>query len=451
MHPEKLRYWYHCINCGIDLEPNRPLYKCPNCKKLLMIERDLDFLCSKFPDRRTFIEYFEQPRYPRHLGRRGSGVYQWTDFILPGFPTEYIHSLGEGNTPLWLPPKWLAKEIGLKNMYVKKEGEAPSGSFKDRGMPPTISDTIRLQTEYPDLGIRYIICTSTGDTSASASTYAAAFRDRLRSIVFYASNKISTGQSFQLKDTGAIILEMQGDGFNACLKVVLEFCANHPEIVVVNSANAMRIAGQETISLEIFADLNWLVPAAVVIPIGNGGNATAQMNAWRLLKQLGIIDCLPKIILAQTKGCNTVVRWINSGFTAYEPGQECETLASAMNIQNPVSKPRIDLLHPEFEIFGYDVREEDIALTRARFNQAGAGLCPQGAVAVCAALQARANGVIGEDDEVVVLSTANSLKFTESGNNHHETADETAFATKATVISASVEALEDIVSNLTRS
>lgn len=443
MNLDKYHYWYDCFSCGQKFKPDRPYYKCPECQRVMMIERDLDYLRRRYPNKRTFVNYFSQPRYPASVGRAGSGVFQWTDLVAPGFPKRYIHSLNEGNTPLWSLPASVAKEVGLKHLKVKKEGRAPSGSFKDRGMPFAVSDTLRLQDQRPELGIVGTICTSTGDTSASASAYCAPVRDRLKSNVVYAHLQISPGQKFQLHDVGAKAIAMEGDGFNPCLNVVLEYCKNHPELVVVNSANSMRIVGQETISLEIFADLNWKVPNAIVIPIGNGGNATAQMSAWLLLKQLGIISKLPKIILAQTKGCNTVVRWVNSNFTVYQPGPECPTVASAMNIQDPVSKLRLDYLRKHFEIYAFDVDEDQIKETRARFNQHGAGLCPQGAVAFHAALQARQAGVLDENDVVVVISTADSLKFQESGLEYHQSG--AVYACQARVIPATVEALTQML------
>ena len=217
---------------------------------------------------------------------------------------------------------------------------------------------------------------------------------------------------------------------------------------MVNSKNDMRIVGQETISLEIYQDLGWQVPDWLVIPIGNAGNGTAQMSAWLLLKELDLIDRLPGIIFAQTQRANTIVRWIQNGFRSYQPGAPGPTMASAMNIQDPVSFPRIDHLRKGFEIHGFDVSEQDIARTRAQFNRAGAGLCPQGSVAVNAVLQARDRGIIKEKDLVVALSTAHDLKFVEAGVNHHQTASLQDFANQPLVVEATLEAVEQTVAAL---
>ena len=443
------RYWYCCIKCEQRLMPDRPYYTCPKCGGLLVVERDLDFLKKQFPNLSQFQSHFDSIRISSRWDYPwGSGVWQWRDLILPNFPNDHILSLHEGNTDLFEPPDWLKREIGLNHLLIKLEGQAPSASFKDRGMPTAISEALRLQTTYPDLNIHFVACASTGDTSASAAKYAAYCRNRLRCIVMVAEGKISPAPMYQAQDAGAGVLALRADGFAVCMKVIQEFCANHPEIVLVNSKNAMRVVGQETISLEIFQDLGWKVPDWLVIPIGNAGNGTAQMSTWLVLKDMGIIDRLPGIIFAQTQRANTIVRWIKSGFHSYEPGQVGPTIASAMNIQDPVSFPRIQHFRSSFQIEGFDVSETDITSTRAQFNRGGAGLCPQGAVSVNAVLQAKDEGIINEDDLVVALSTASDLKFVDAGVTHHTTASVEDFANQPLVVEANLTAIEAAVSGL---
>jgi len=424
-----LHYAYQCIKCGRQFYPDKPYYTCPNCNDLLLVTRDLDYL-----------------RNIRIWPSNGkSGVFDLIDLILPGFPAEQILSLREGHTPLWRTPDWLLKSLGMKNLFIKNEGRAPSGSFKDRGMPVAISETLRLQAEYPGLNIHFVACASTGDTSASASIYCAYVRDRLKCIVLIPNGNITPAQGYQIEDTGAVVLALD-DNFDGCMRIVQQFTSSHPEIVLVNSKNAMRIVGQETISLEIFKDLDWQVPDWLAVPVGNAGNVAAQMSAWLLLKNLDIIQKLPKLILAQTKTANTVVRWINSGFKVYEPGKPGITMASAMNIQNPVSQPRIDYLRKDFEIYGFDVSEDNIAETRALFNRAGAGLCTQGAVTLNAVLQAKDSGLIQEKDIVVAINTANDLKFVEAGSAYHRSGKK--LSNPPVVLEATLEAVNQAVANL---
>ncbi len=445
-----LHFFYRCIGCGKNWPPDRPYYTCPDCGKLLLVERDLDYLRSYFSRKIAGCQLGLKDNFfvTFNSKKTNSGVWNWADLVLPGFLDNQVSvSLGEGNTPLWVTPEWLAKKIGLNRLFIKNEGYAPSGSFKDRGMPVAIADALRLQKQNPELGIKYVVCASTGDTSASAALYCAYVRDRLSCIVLVPAEKISPAQMYQVMDAGATVLAIEAeDGFDGCMRIVQQFTQGRDDMVLVNSKNAMRIVGQETISLEIAKNLAYGVPDFLVIPVGNAGNVAAQMSAWKLLKDLGIIDRLPKLILAQTKTANTVVRWINSGFTDYSPGQPGLTQASAMNIQNPVSKPRIDYLRNGFEIYGFDVEEDEIAQTRAMFNRAGAGLCTQGGVILAATLKARNAGIIKEDDCVVAINTANDLKFTEPGVAYHLSGNE--FSNQPKNIPANLEAVNEAVKDL---
>lgn len=418
----KFRYAMKCISCGREMPHDRNYYTCI-CGSLLLPERDEEYIRRTIGQGQAARNYFDSIRYG-NINKKypyGSGVFMWIDYLLPGFPKKAVASLREGFTDLFEPPKWLKEKIGLKNLYVKMEGQNPSGSFKDRGMPVAVSEARRLQIYHPDLGIKSVACASTGDTSASATVYAAYYRDKLGCIVFLTYNKMSREQLAQAIMSGALVVAIKHPhGFDACMRLIKEYSAKHKEIVLVNSANAFRLVGQETIALEIFQDLRWKAPNWISIPAGNGGNLTALLISCLRARDLGLIDRLPGIIVAQTKGANTLVRWARSGFKDYKPGIFKDSIASAMNIQDPVSFLRIKKLMKEFHILFYDVEENEIQHTRALFNNAAVDVCPQGAVALNAVLQARQYGRIKEMDTVVSISTASGLKFVESALGYHE-------------------------------
>ena len=186
------RYKYRCIDCNHYHEIDQPHYVCSQCRGLLLIERDLNYIRAQFPDLATWRQHYETLRaLPRSRYPFGSGVFRWLGLILPGFPLEHVVSLNEGDTDLWEPPDWLKRQIGLKRLYVKLEGQAPSGSFKDRGMPIPVSDGVRLKRTRPELGIKYVCCASTGDTSASAALYAAYLGDKVASAVLLPQDRKS--------------------------------------------------------------------------------------------------------------------------------------------------------------------------------------------------------------------------------------------------------------------
>jgi threonine synthase len=129
------------------------------------------------------------------------------------------------------------------------------------------------------------------------------------------------------------------------MTLIQQFTARHPELVLVNSKNDMRIVGQESIGLEILQDLSWRSPKWIAVPVGNGGNLSALLQSLLRAKEFGLITELPGIIAAQTGVSDTLVRWSESNFQKYEPGAYQDTVASAMNINSPVSFPRIKKLY----------------------------------------------------------------------------------------------------------
>ncbi|MDO8264897.1 MAG: threonine synthase [Candidatus Parcubacteria bacterium] len=443
-------FWHQCIECGSTFQPQNFFYVCPKCKGLLLVKRDEEWIDKHIGSGRKAQFFFDNIRFGKERNKypNGSGVFMWLPLILPGFPKEAVISLKEGFTDLFEIPDWLKKKTGLKNLFIKMEGQLPSESFKDRGMSVAISEAIRLQSLYPKLKIKYVACASTGDTSASAAIYTAYVRDRLKCIVFLPYGKISSGQLFQTMAHGALVINIKHPkGFDGCMELIQKYCSKHPEIVLVNSKNDFRIVGQETIALEICQDLRWKAPKWISIPCGNTGNLTALMVSLLRMKERKMIDSLPSIIVAQTKGANTLVRWAKSKFKTYQPGIFHDSVASAMNIQDPVSFPRIKKLYKKFRIEFFDVAEKEIQRTRALFMGGGANICPQTAVALDAVLQAKSKRIIKENDLVVVIGTASGIKFAESGIKHHLKGDTADFANPPRVTDGTIEDIERAIGN----
>jgi len=445
---KKSRFWHKCIECDSVYPPDRFYYVCPKCKGLLLVERDEEWVDENVGVGRQAQLFFDNVRFgqKRDIYPNGSGVFIWLPLILPNFPKKFVISLREGFTDLFEIPDWLKRKIGLKKLFIKMEGQLPSESFKDRGMSMAVSEALRLQQFYPNLNIRYIACASTGDTSASAAIYTAYVRDRLRCIVLLPHERISGGQLFQALSHAARVLSIRHPkGFDGCMKLVQEYCALHPEIVLVNSKNDLRIVGQETIALEICQDLHWRAPDWISIPCGNGGNLTALLVSLLRMKERKMINSLPGIIVAQAKGANTLVRWAKSSFKIYKPDVFRNTVATAMNIQNPVSFPRIKKLYKNFRMKFFDVQEERIQKTRALFMGAGANICPQSAVALDAVLQARAKGIVKEKDLIISISTASGIKFSESGMEHHLKGIAEDFANPPKIINGTLADIEKAI------
>src|SRR6478736_1504006 len=173
-------------------------------------------------------------------------------------------TLGEGFTPL-VHARRLGSALGLANLYLKVEGQNPTGSFKDRGMVVAVAKAA-------EDGARAIVCASTGNTSASAAAYGAAAG--LDVIVILPKGHIAIGKLLQALIAGARVVAIDGN-FDQALGIVRALAEqdDHP-VTVVNSINPFRLEGQKTGAFEICDDLG-RAPDVLAIPVGNAGNISA--------------------------------------------------------------------------------------------------------------------------------------------------------------------------------
>ncbi|MBI4343694.1 MAG: threonine synthase [Candidatus Omnitrophica bacterium] len=228
-----------------------------------------------------------------------------------------VVTLLEGNTPLLHSPA-LSERAGRGiAVYLKCEGLNPTGSFKDRGMTLAISKAV-------EAGSVAVLCASTGNTSASASAYAA--RAGLRSIVLIPSGAIALGKLSQALIHNASVAAVDAN-FDACLAIARSMAQQH-RVTLVNSVNPHRIEGQKTCAFEI-CDVLGRAPDLHLTPVGNAGNITAQWKGYTEYFRLRKISRLPVMLGFQAQGAAPLVL----GRIIKQP----HTVATAIRIGNPAS------------------------------------------------------------------------------------------------------------------
>ncbi len=342
-----------------------------------------------------------------------SGIWGKKELVLPHIADENIVSLGEGWTPLFDAAP-LAKELGLGTLHVKLSGNSHTGSFKDLGMTVLVSQVKQMIADGKP--IRAVACASTGDTSAALSAYCA--RAGIPSIVFLPAGKISTAQLIQPISNGSIVVQLDTD-FDGCMEVVQEVTADS-SIYLANSMNSLRVEGQKTISPEICQQMDWDVPDVVVIPGGNLGNVSALAKGFSDCIALGLIDRKPRIMVAQAAHANPFARAFRDGFDTFAPMQAQKTLASAIQIGNPVSYPKARKAIEEYNGAVVDVTEQELADAAHAADRLGLYTCPHTGVALAGLRKLRAAGHIAAGERVVVVSTAHGLKFSEFKVGYHD-------------------------------
>src|SRR5690242_11127716 len=237
-------YQLRCFNCHTRYPTEKTNYQCDKCGGLLEIS-------------------FKVSRRKAPWKNRSLSVWKYRE-LLPINEDRFITSLAEGGTGLHLCPR-LGREIGLKRLFVKNEGENPTGSFKDRGMTVALSKA-------RELGKRKVACASTGNTAASLAAYSA--RAGLQCVVIVPEGKVAAGKMLQVMIHGARIFQVGGD-FDEAMRAVVALTERRVGFYLMNSLNPFRLEGQKTLAYEVCDQLEGKAPDVLMLPVGNGGNISA--------------------------------------------------------------------------------------------------------------------------------------------------------------------------------
>jgi len=361
-----------------------------------------------------WMKLFDE-RWRRTVWPYGSGVWGKREWVIPDLPDDLVVSMDEGGTNLFWAERY-GKSIGLSDLWVKLCGNSHTGSFKDLGMTVLVSVVRKAIRE--GLSVKAVACASTGDTSAALAAYGAAAG--LPVVVLLPKGKVSTAQLVQPIAAGARVLALDTD-FDGCMTIVQRLAAEGV-VYLANSMNALRIEGQKTVAIEVVQQFDWAVPDWVVIPSGNLGNAYAMFAGFRMMKELGIISRYPRLCVAQAEHANPLYLAWSAGRREVEPQKARETVASAIQIGNPVSAPRAFLALEAMDGVVEQASEDELCDAAARADRAGLYTCPHTAVALVALEKLVKKGLIKKNDRTIVISTANGLKFTEFKVRYHEEA-----------------------------
>jgi threonine synthase len=403
--------WFQCSSgCDEHYELNEIIYNCKKCGGLLEVQHDIAKLKHRSPG--SWMRLFDE-RYRRTKWPFGSSVWGKKEMVCPNVENKNVVSLYEGASNLFWAER-LGDIIGAKDLWIKQCGNAHTGSFKDLGMTVLVSMVKQMISEGKD--IMGVACASTGDTSAALSAYCAAAG--IPAIVFLPKDKVSTAQLIQPIANGALTLSLDTD-FDGCMEIVQKVCREN-NIYLANSMNSLRIEGQKTVSIELVQQLDWEVPDVIIIPGGNLGNVTALGKGFLLMKELGMINSFPRIVCVQASKANPLYQSYLSGFKEFKPIQAQKTLASAIQIGNPVSINKAIKMLKLFNGVVEQATEDELANAAALADKTGLFNCPHTGVALAALFKLLKRNEIKKDERIVIISTAHGLKFTDFKVKYHE-------------------------------
>jgi len=405
------RAWFQCINldCRAIYPLNTVIYRCKTCGSLLEVQHDMQALARR--DAKAWIKLFDK-RYKTTEWPYGSGVWGKKEWVLPQIDNENIVSLYEGGSNLFWAERF-GKMLGMDELWLKLCGNSHSGSFKDLGMTVLVSQVKQMIRE--GTPIKAVACASTGDTSAALAVYCAAAG--IQSIVLLPKGKISVEQLIQPISNGALVLSLDTD-FDGCMRVVQEITRDET-IYLANSMNSLRIEGQKTVGIEIVQQFEWKTPDVIIIPGGNLGNVSALGGGLLMMRHLGLISKLPRIVVAQAERANPLYRAYLKNFETFEAIQAQKTLASAIQIGNPVSIEKAIRTLKQFDGIVEQATEQELADAAALGDTTGMLNDPHTGVALAALIKLLKAGKIDKSERVVVISTAHGLKFTDFKVRYH--------------------------------
>ncbi len=402
---------FQCASgCDESYPLNRVIYRCEQCNGLLEVKHDVQQLKKK--DAQSWIDLFDR-RYMRTNFPYGSGVWGKKELVCPNVDDENVVSMFEGGTNLFWAERF-GRQIGLDDLWIKQCGNSHTGSFKELGM--TVLVSMVKQMLFEGKPIKAVICASTGDTSAALSAYAAAAG--IPSVILLPRDKVSTTQLIQPIANGALTLALKTD-FDGCMSIVQRL-AKTEGFYLANSMNSLRIEGQKTISFELVQQFDWHVPDWVIIPGGNLGNVTALGLGFLMMKDLGLINKLPRIVCAQSARANPLYRSFKTNFEEFDSLKAETTLASAIQIGNPVSVWKAIKVLKKFDGIVEQATESELTEAVAQADQTGLFNCPHTGVALAALMKLAQSGQIQRRDRVIVISTASGLKFPDFKIGYHE-------------------------------
>ena len=330
---------------------------------------------------------------------RSLGVWKYRE-ILPVDDDHRITSLDEGGTGLHRCER-LGREIGFKNLYVKNEGENPTGSFKDRGMTVAVSKARELRK-------RRMVCASTGNTAASLAAYSA--KAGLECIVFVPAGKVAKGKMLQVMIHGARIFQINGD-FDQAMASVVELTEHRKGFYLMNSLNPFRLEGQKTLAYEVCDQLDNRSPDALVLPVGNGGNISAIWKGFNEFHDLEIVKSRPRMIGIQAEKSAPIAKAVKTGQDEITPIANPQTLATAIRIGSPVNWTKVLQAIRESKGTAETVSDREIlAAQKDLAAKEGIFVEPASAASIAGLRKLRESGDIDRSETVVCVTTGHGLK-----------------------------------------
>jgi threonine synthase len=262
-------------------------------------------------------------------------------------------TLGEGNTPL-VTFAWQRHEI-----YAKIESQSPTGSFKDRGASV-------LVTALRGLGVQRVVEDSSGNAGASLAAYAA--RAGIGCEVFVPAD-ITGPKLAQMAAYGAEVVQIKGKREYAALAAWA--AAAHGAFYASHVFSPYFLAGTSTLAYELWEQLGFRAPDAIVLPVGNGTLLLGAYSGFQNLAQSGLISRLPRMFAVQSVASAPIFRAFMEDRYTVEPTAQLPTVATGIAIGQPARGTQVLAAVRATNGAVFAVAEEEIIQSRDQLAHRG--------------------------------------------------------------------------------
>jgi len=328
--------------------------------------------------------------------------------LLPITDPSKIVDLGTGFTPLHKANR-LAKEVGLKTLYLKDDSVNPTNSFKDR--PASVAVSKALEFEAKAVG-----CASTGNLAAAVAAHAA--KVGLPCYIFIPSG-LEFNKIIQVATYGAKIITVNGT-YDDANRLAAQATEQYDLALANINIRPYYVEGSKTLAFEVCEQLDWASPDHVIVPLGSGALLCALGRGLDEFDRLGLIeDSNTRITGVQAEGCAPIVNAFTSKTDYVEPIEHPDTIAKSIAIGNPGDgKYALKRIHDSNGLAQSVSDEETIEAIKLLARTEGIFTEPAGGVTIAAVKKLVDLGMISTDEVVVCYVTGNGLKTPEAVLDH---------------------------------
>ena len=371
-----------CVKCGKTYDAVPDLTNC-ECGGILDIVYDYDYIKTQLTREKL-------------AARQDHTMWRYRE-LLPVEPETPNTPLRVGWSPLYEEPR-LAEQLGLKQLWVKDDGQNPTASLKDRASAMAVAKA-------REAGAKVIACSSTGNAASSLAGNAAAAG--LKTYIFVPS-RAPKGKVAQLMTFGATVISVQGsyeETFELSKQAIDRWGWYNRNAAI----NPYLSEGKKTVALEIMEQLDWQVPDYIAISVGDGCTIAGLWKGLKDLHAIGFIDRLPRLISAQAEGCCPLNRAIETG-EPWHPMEE-NTLADSIAVGVPRNADKALMAIRESNGVTVNVSDEEIMAAQKLLGRTcGVFGEPAGVTGAAGLKKLCEQGRIEPDATVVSVVTGNGLK-----------------------------------------